>query len=157
MRRLVCCEELTPSITHSPSRMRNSNSVVLRKRPSARSTSRGHRLCSKDYAGWTRASRRQTHFQRATLPTPRMLSRSTNPRIVISSTILTFPDFSLFMNTDSPKRKPLFAGAVAVALLGSVAAIGVPAGWYTRSKAAAVVAEAPPVSRPPRSRTECFA
>ncbi len=55
---------------------------------------------------------------------------------------------SSFMNTDSPKRKPLFAGAVAVALLGSVAAIGIPAGWYTRSKAASVVAEAPPVSVP---------
>ena len=55
---------------------------------------------------------------------------------------------SSFMSTDSPKRKPLFAGAVAIALLGSVAAIGVPAGWYTRSKAASVVAEAPPVSVP---------
>jgi hypothetical protein len=55
---------------------------------------------------------------------------------------------SSFMNTDSPKRKPLFAGAVAVALLGSVAAIGVPAGWYTRGKAAAVVAAAPPVVTP---------
>ena len=58
------------------------------------------------------------------------------------------PGFLSFMNTDSPKRKPLFAGAVAVALLGSVAAIGVPAGWYTRSKAAAVVAEAPPLAAP---------
>jgi hypothetical protein len=58
------------------------------------------------------------------------------------------PGFLSFMNTDSPKRKPLFAGAVVVALLGSVAAIGVPAGWYTRSKAASVVAEAPPVVTP---------
>ena len=58
------------------------------------------------------------------------------------------PGFLSFMNTDSPKRKPLFAGAVAVALLGSVAAIGVPAGWYTGSKAAAVVAEAPVVPTP---------
>ncbi len=58
------------------------------------------------------------------------------------------PGFLSFMNTDSPKRKPLFAGAVAVALLGSVAAIGVPAGWYTRGKAAAVVAAAPPVVAP---------
>ena len=58
------------------------------------------------------------------------------------------PGFLSFMNTDSSKRKPLFAGAVAVALLGSVAAIGVPAGWYTRSKAVAVVAEAPPVITP---------
>lgn len=58
------------------------------------------------------------------------------------------PGFLSFMNTDSPKRRPLFAGAVVVALLGSVAAIGVPAGWYTRGKAAAVVAEAPPVVTP---------
>jgi hypothetical protein len=58
------------------------------------------------------------------------------------------PNFLSFMSSDSPKRKPLFAGAVAVALLGSVAAIGVPAGWYSRSKAAAVVAEAPPVVTP---------
>lgn len=58
------------------------------------------------------------------------------------------PRFLSFMGSDSPKRKPLFAGAVAVALLGSVAAIGVPAGWYTGSKAAAVVAEAPPVTTP---------
>ena len=58
------------------------------------------------------------------------------------------PNFLSFMSSDSPRRKPLFAGAVAVALLGSVAAIGVPAGWYSRSKAAAVVAEAPPVVTP---------
>jgi Domain of unknown function (DUF4388) len=58
------------------------------------------------------------------------------------------PNFLSFMNSDSPKRKPMFAGAVAVALLASVAAIGVPAGWYTRSNAASVVAEAPPVAAP---------
>ncbi|HKR61816.1 MAG TPA: DUF4388 domain-containing protein [Pyrinomonadaceae bacterium] len=58
------------------------------------------------------------------------------------------PNFLSFMNSDSPKRKPMFAGAVAVALLASVAAIGVPAGWYTRSNAASVVAEAPPVAVP---------
>jgi hypothetical protein len=61
------------------------------------------------------------------------------------------------MSSDSPKRKPLFAGAVAVALLGSVAAIGIPAGWYSRSKAPAVVAEAPAVVTPevqPAATTE---
>ena len=60
------------------------------------------------------------------------------------------PSFLSFMGSDSPKRKPLFAGAVAVALLGSVAAIGVPAGWYSRSKAVAV-AEAPPAPAPVES------
>src|SRR6267142_3043080 len=32
------------------------------------------------------------------------------------------------------RRKPLIIGAVAVAILASVVAIGVPAGWYHRSK-----------------------
>jgi hypothetical protein len=38
------------------------------------------------------------------------------------------------------RRKPIIVGAIAVAVLGSVAAIGVPAGWY--SKKAAPAAEA---------------
>ena len=33
-------------------------------------------------------------------------------------------------------RKPLFIGAVAIAVVGSVAAIGVPAGWYHKTPAA---------------------
>ena len=35
------------------------------------------------------------------------------------------------------RRKPLFVGAIAVAVLGSVAAIGVPAGWYSKKAAPA--------------------
>ena len=43
-------------------------------------------------------------------------------------------------------RKPLFIGAIAVAVLGSVAAIGVPAGWYSKKVAPApeTVTQAPP-------------
>ena len=52
------------------------------------------------------------------------------------------PAFLSFMGSESSKRKPLFAGAVAVALLASVAAIGVPAGWYSRAKVAAVAVPA---------------
>lgn len=37
------------------------------------------------------------------------------------------------------QRKGLIAGAVAVAIIASVAALGVPAGWYSRGKTAAVV------------------
>jgi hypothetical protein len=44
------------------------------------------------------------------------------------------PEFLSFSHTSS-KRKPLFVGAIVVAVLGSVAAIGVPAGWYHREKA----------------------
>src|SRR6476661_6962692 len=42
-------------------------------------------------------------------------------------------------------RKPLFVGAIAVAVLGSVAAIGVPAGWYSKKAAPApeAVTQAP--------------
>ena len=49
-------------------------------------------------------------------------------------------------------RKPLFVGAIAVAVLGSVAAIGVPAGWYSRKAAPApVVTQAP---APQNTQTE---
>jgi hypothetical protein len=43
------------------------------------------------------------------------------------------------------RRKPLFVGAIAVAVLGSVAAIGVPAGWYSKKAAPApeTVTQAP--------------
>lgn len=47
------------------------------------------------------------------------------------------PAFLSFISKESiAQRKPLLAVAVAVAVLGSVAAIGVPAGWYNRAKAA---------------------
>jgi hypothetical protein len=49
------------------------------------------------------------------------------------------PSFLAFVQKESMgRRKPLFLGAVVVAILGSVAVIGVPAGWYHRSKVAAV-------------------
>ena len=35
------------------------------------------------------------------------------------------------------RRKPLFIGAIVVAILASVAVIGVPAGWYSSKKAEA--------------------
>lgn len=64
------------------------------------------------------------------------------------------PGFLSFIGNESTKRKPLFAGAVLVALLASAAVIGVPAGWYNRSKvsvaavesAATVPVESQPVS-----------
>lgn len=53
------------------------------------------------------------------------------------------PAFLSFIGSESTKRKPLFAGAVVVALLASVAAIGVPAGWYSRARVSAAAAQAP--------------
>jgi hypothetical protein len=50
------------------------------------------------------------------------------------------PVFLGFGSTESQgRRKPLFIGAIVVAVLGSVAAIGVPAGWYHKKPAPAVV------------------
>ena len=44
------------------------------------------------------------------------------------------PAFLAFGKESVGRRKPLFIGAVAVAVLGSVAVIGVPAGWYSAKK-----------------------
>ena len=53
---------------------------------------------------------------------------------------LRVPLFLSFMSTESMgKRKFAIAGAVAFAVIASVAAIGVPAGWYGPAKASAVV------------------
>jgi hypothetical protein len=49
---------------------------------------------------------------------------------------LRVPSFLSFMSKESAgKRRILITGAVAVVVLGSVAAIGVPAGWYGRTAA----------------------
>ena len=48
------------------------------------------------------------------------------------------PAFFSFIGKESiTNRKPLFAAMVIVAVLGSVAAVGVPAGWYSRNKVTA--------------------
>ena len=53
---------------------------------------------------------------------------------------LRVPSFLSFMSSESMgKRRMVIAGAVALAVVASVAAIGVPAGWYSRAKASAVV------------------
>ena len=55
---------------------------------------------------------------------------------------LRVPSFLSFMNSEETGSKRKFAiAAVAVAVLASVAAIGVPAGWYSRAKASAVVSQ----------------
>jgi len=53
---------------------------------------------------------------------------------------LRVPSFLSFMSTESMgKRKFAIAGAVAFAVIASVAAIGIPAGWYGPAKASPVV------------------
>lgn len=51
-------------------------------------------------------------------------------------------------------RKPLFIGAAVVAVLVSVAAIGVPAGWYSTKKAAAAVETVSQPVQPQTAQTE---
>jgi uncharacterized protein DUF4388 len=56
---------------------------------------------------------------------------------------LRVPSFLSFIGTESMgNRKFVIAGAVAFAVLASVAAIGVPAGWYGDAKTAAVASQA---------------
>ena len=56
---------------------------------------------------------------------------------------LRVPSFLSFMGTDSVgKRKIVIAGAVVLAVLASVAAIGVPAGWYRHASTAAAASQA---------------
>ena len=58
------------------------------------------------------------------------------------------PSFLSFGKESVSRRKPVFIGAIAVAILGSVAVIGVPAGWYSSKKAepppTQTVTQAPP-------------
>lgn len=52
------------------------------------------------------------------------------------------PAFLSFIGKESMEnRKPLFAAAVVVAVLGTVAAVGVPAGWYNRNKVSAAASQ----------------
>jgi hypothetical protein len=55
------------------------------------------------------------------------------------------PAFLSFGKEQVSRRKPIFIGAIAVAILGSVAVIGVPAGWYSKKAAPApeTVSQAP--------------
>lgn len=80
------------------------------------------------------------------------------------------PAFFRFGTSEShSRRKPLFFGAVAIAVLGSVAVIGVPAGWYNRKPVAATdntkpqtpapqstqaAAEAQPITPPPATAND---
>jgi len=69
------------------------------------------------------------------------------------------PAFLAFGRDNGSNRKPLFiGGAIAVAVLASVAAIGVPAGWYSKKaapKAPETVSQAPaPASNPAETASQ---
>jgi hypothetical protein len=69
------------------------------------------------------------------------------------------PAFLAFGKETATRRKPLFIGAIAVAVLASVAVIGVPAGWYSGKKpapaATETVSQAPaPASTQPETTSQ---
>lgn len=63
---------------------------------------------------------------------------------------LRVPTFLSFNKESMGKRRFLVTGAVAVVVLGSVAAIGVPAGWYGRTQASSAASQS---SVPPAAPT----
>ena len=64
------------------------------------------------------------------------------------------PAFLSFGREQVSRRKPLFIGAIAVAILGSVAVIGVPAGWYSSKQAAAAPEAASQAPAPQAAQVE---
>ena len=66
------------------------------------------------------------------------------------------PAFLAFGKENGSGRKPLFIGAIAVAVVASVAVIGVPAGWYSKKAPAApveTVSQAPAPNTNPAETT----
>ena len=92
------------------------------------------------------------------VPEPDDLEGVSNEELITETNHRSFaPAFLGFGKESSSRRKPLFIGAVVVAVLASVAVIGVPAGWY-QSKATAAVGttstpEPPPAQPQPESAT----
>ena len=64
------------------------------------------------------------------------------------------PAFLSFGKESMSRRKPLFIAAIAVAILGSVAVIGVPAGWYSSKQAAAPAEAVTQTAVPQNTQTE---
>jgi pyruvate/2-oxoglutarate dehydrogenase complex dihydrolipoamide acyltransferase (E2) component len=69
-----------------------------------------------------------------------------------SETERSFPPAFLSLGKESGgRRKPIIVGAIAVAILASVAVIGVPAGWYKSTPAATAAAEPTTTAAAPQS------
>jgi len=64
------------------------------------------------------------------------------------------PAFLAMGKESISRRKPVFIGAAVVAVLASVAVIGVPAGWYSTKKAPAAVETASQPAQPQTAQTE---
>ena len=64
------------------------------------------------------------------------------------------PAFLAFGKETASRRKPLFIGAIVVAVAASVAVIGVPAGWYSKKPAPAPVATVSEAPAPATAQPE---
>lgn len=64
------------------------------------------------------------------------------------------PAFLAMSKESLNRRKPLFIGAAVVAVLASVAVIGVPAGWYSTKKAPVATETASEPAQPQTAQTE---
>ena len=70
------------------------------------------------------------------VPEPDELAGAAETKLTADDIERSFaPAFLSFGKETVGRRKPLFIGAIAVAILASVAVIGVPAGWYSSKKA----------------------
>lgn len=76
------------------------------------------------------------------VPEPDELAGGPVEREITPEVERSFPPAFLSFGKDTVNRKPLFIGAIVVAILGTVAVIGVPAGWYSSKKVAAAPTEA---------------
>lgn len=78
------------------------------------------------------------------VPEPDELQSTTNQLDTSSEVEKSFAPAFLSLGKESiSRRKPMFIGAAAVAVLAIVAVIGVPAGWYSTKKTAAAQTETP--------------
>lgn len=65
----------------------------------------------------------------------------------------SFAPAFLTFGKETQRRKPLFIGAIAFAVVASVAVVGVPAGWYRHSKAETPAASLAPSNQPTPNTT----
>ena len=92
------------------------------------------------------------------VPEPDDLGPSSIEDSVTDDTNRSFgPAFLGFGDEGNSRRKPLFIGAIAVAVLASVAVIGVPAGWYGSKATAAVESTSTPAPPPAQPQPETTA
>jgi len=78
------------------------------------------------------------------VPEPDELQQTANNSETNEQVEKSFAPAFLSLGKDTiSRRKPMFIGAAVVAVLASVAVIGVPAGWYSTKKATAAQVEAP--------------